>query len=139
MTLTHFVSPQVMTIQACQIPAQRDAQLITGMADPAIAEAFIESTPEKNQQRNYYVVLERPNTVLLLATIYGGTAIRGAFTGALAKEFSQADGVTNLFAIHNKAVSRMKKEDPTCISQIPQLTANTDKDLILPESKIHMQ
>ena len=82
-----------MTIQACQSPNfMRASQYLNNRADPAITDPYIESTDEKNRQKNHYVVLERPNTVLILSTVFGGTAVRGAFTDALSEELLEANG-----------------------------------------------
>ena len=51
--------------------------------------------------------LTRPHTVLLMSTVIGGTAFRGAYTGELAHQFRHADGKTSISEMHYKAVQRM--------------------------------
>ena len=122
-----------MTIQACQSPNfMRASQYLNNRADPAITDPYIESTDEKNRQKNHYVVLERPNTVLILSTVFGGTAVRGAFTDALSEELLEADGCRTMTTLFNRAVDRMKKKDPECADQTPELRMTTQKELILP-------
>ena len=132
----HVYCYQVITIQACQIRNPLSAlQNHNNRADPAITEPYIESTDEKNRQKNHYVVLQRPNTVLMLSTVFGGTAIRGAFTDALSEELLEADGCRNITTMFNRAVDRMKKNKPECADQTPELCMTTQKDLILPPAR----
>ena len=51
--------------------------------------------------------LTRPHTVLLMSTVIGGTAFRGAYTGELAYQLRNADGKTSIAEMHDKAVQRM--------------------------------
>ena len=72
-----------MLIQACQV------------ASPGAAGAsFLDPAPVQisDPQQDTHITLTRPHTVFLLATVRGGTAIRGAFTGAMADQFRYADG-----------------------------------------------
>ena len=64
---------KVMLIQACQNFVRGENQIVTyPNADPA--EIY---HPEDRR----HIVLRRPHTALLLATVTGGQAIRGAYTG----------------------------------------------------------
>ena len=118
-----------MVIQACQVfstygvlPSQRSE------SDPA--------TPSQvtDPHNNKHIVLRRPHTVLLLATVTGGLAIRGAFTGALADQIRVSDGKTDIYCMFNRAVNSMIRNEPACVEldQIPEIRATTDKSLILP-------
>ena len=53
----------------------------------------IEPLPWNSQDKykNQHITLNRPNTALLLATMRGGLALRGVFTGSLANQFRKAD------------------------------------------------
>ena len=61
-----------MLIQACQNFLRENQVLMHPNADPA--EIY-------NPEDRRHIVLRRPHTVLLLATVTGGQAIRGAYTG----------------------------------------------------------
>ena len=71
--------------------------------------------------------------MLLLATVTGGLAIRGAFTGALADQIRVSDGKTDIYCMFNRAVNSMIRNEPACVElgQIPEIRATTDKSLIL--------
>ena len=81
-----------MVIQACQVfstygvvpsqPSESDPATPSQVTDP---------------HNNKHIVLRRPHTVLLLATVTGGLAIRGAFTGALADQIRVSDGKTVIY------------------------------------------
>ena len=81
---------------------------------------------------NKHIVLRRPHTVLLLATVTGGEAIRGAFTGALADQFRAADGKTDIYTMFNRAVNIMIRNDAACRDQRPEMRITTDRNLVLP-------
>ena len=71
--------------------------------------------------------------MLLLATVRGGVAYRGVFTGAMADQFRSSDGNTDIYTMFNKAVGEMKRNHPLEISQQnPKFESVTDKVLILP-------
>ena len=81
---------------------------------------------------NTHIVLSRPHTVLLLATVRGGTAIRGAFTQAMADQFRYADGKPDISVMFDRASKIMdKREDCPYISQCSELRKTTKKQLIL--------
>lgn len=84
---------------------------------------------------NKHIVLTRPNTVLLMATVTGGEAIRGAYTGAIAKQIRKADGKTDIHEMHTQAVNQMMKNGKQAGSthQIPEYRDTLmGKKLILP-------
>ena len=47
------------------------------------------------------ITLERPHTVLLLASLRGGYATRGAYTNAMADEFRKVDGKSDIYEMHS--------------------------------------
>ena len=49
--------------------------------------------------------------MLLLATVRGGKAIRGAFTQAMADQFKSADGQTDVSVMFDRAVQNMDQRD----------------------------
>ena len=68
-----------MLIQACQDNSSLAEVLGTDTAVP---------TSISDQLQNQHVTLQRPDTVLMLASVREGKALRGAFTGAIADELS---------------------------------------------------
>lgn len=69
--------------------------------------------------------------MLLLATVTGGKATRGAYTGALADQFLKADGVIDFYGMHLNAVNCMEKENGD--EQVPEYRDTLGKRLILPK------
>lgn len=67
-----------------------------------------------------YVVLERPHTILLKATVNGGLAVRGLYPGALARQIQKADGNIRIEDMHLGAIAEMRSKGysqlPTCES-----------------------
>ena len=119
-----------MVIQACQQPLTHGvvpATAVTTAADPAIPSQVTGARHD-----NKHIVLTRPHTVLMLSTMLGGEAIRGAFTGALGAEICLADGVKDINSMFNNAVHRMQRDDPLCVNQWPEIRHITSKNLILP-------
>ena len=118
-----------MLLQACQ--AADDAQLAKYTAstshDPAPTSL---SDPLSNQ----HITLTRPHTVLLLATVRGGVAYRGVFTGAMADEFRSADGKKDIYAMFNSAAAEVAAT-LGCENQDPKFESTTKKTLILPPAR----
>lgn len=117
-----------MVIQACQ-------QLATHGVVPTIpSEEADPAVPSQAADRhvNKHIVLTRPHTILTLSTVMGGEAIRGAFTGALAKQISTADGLTDINTMFNRAVDEMQRTEPMCVKQWPEIRHVTNKKLVLP-------
>ena len=104
-----------MLLQACQGAHRRNL----AESDPAVPTQM--SDPHKDQ----HITLTRPNTVLLLATVRGGVAYRGVFTGAMADQFRSADGETNIYAMFTEASSK-------CSQQNPKFESTAKKRLVLP-------
>ena len=83
------------------------------------------STDEK------HIVLTRPNTVLLLATVTGGRATRGAYTGAIADQLLKTDEEIEIYSLHTKAVHNMTKQEGD--EQVPEYRDTLmGKRLLLP-------
>ena len=78
------------------------------------------------------ITLERPHTVLLLASLRGGYATRGAYTNAMADEFRKADGRSDIYEMHSRAVVRMQREPK--INQTPEFRSTLAKQLVLHQS-----
>ena len=89
--------------------------------------------------RDAHITLTRPNTVLHQATVGGGLACRGAFTGAMADEFRSADGKKEIYSMFVSASARVKQGAYHGAYQIPKLESTTDKHLILPPVKNFQQ
>ena len=148
---------QVLIIQACQLlatgrtlPAVQQYQAdetepgsTSGSEDPKFTllgstqQEEHESDPALPSQTtdphlNKHVVLTRPHTVLVLSTVTGGEAIRGAFTGAIADQIRKSDGNTSISDLFDRAVGNMKKSEPMCADQWPEMRKVTDKILMLP-------
>ena len=89
-----------MVIKACQVfsthgivpsqPSESDPATPSQVTDP---------------HHNKHIVLRRPHIMLLLATVTGGLAIRGAFTVALADQIRASDGKTVFYCMFNRAAN----------------------------------
>ena len=75
------------------------------------------------------ITLERPHTVLLLASLRGGYATRGAYTNAMADEFRKADGTSDIYEMHSRAVVSIQRE--LAIIQTPEFRSTLAKLLVL--------
>ena len=113
-----------MLIQACQV------------ASPGAAGAsFLDPAPVQisDPQQDTHTTLTRPHTVLLLATVRGGTAIRRVFTQAMADQFKSADGKTDISVMYDRASEIMDEgEDSQYMSQCSEFRKTTKIQLILP-------
>ena len=118
-----------MVIQACQV-------FRTHGVVPSQPSESTPATPSQvtDPHNNKHIVLRRPHTMLLLATVTGGLAIRGAFTGALADQIKASDGKTDIYCMFNRAMNIMIRNEAACaeLGQVPEIRATTDKNLILP-------
>ena len=122
-------------IQACQDYA-RLSQL-QGAASQPHEGTSSDSESETDLARptqTLHVILTRPHTVLLLATVTGGVAYRGAFTGAFATQLSSSDGNTDIYSMYNQAVAVMKA-DGQYIDQNPKFESVTYKQLVLQSAR----
>ena len=77
---------------------------------------------------NTHIVLNRPHTVLLLASMREGSAKRGAYTDAMANELKRADG-RSIADIHQNAVAEMTKKYGE--DQTPEMRSTLKKKLVL--------
>ena len=74
------------------------------------------------------ITLERPHTVLLLASLRGGYATRGAYTNAMADEFRKVDGKSDIYEMHSRAVVSM--QGGLTITQTPEFGSTLVKQLV---------
>ena len=121
-----------MLIQACQrystdgvLPPPEYCLLEE--RDPAVTNAYSDSSS------NTQIVLKRPHSVLLLATVSGGEAFRGAFTGAIAEELRSADGVKDIYKMFNDGTHKMNLG----LLQTPEFRCTTNKSLVVPEAHLN--
>ena len=72
--------------------------------------------------------------MLLIATVRGGVAYRGVFTGAMADQFRSADGEKDINTMFTLAASltAQKLVERNMPEQTPKLESTTNKFLILP-------
>ena len=110
-----------MLVQACQ-----HSQAAQGNPGDDMA---MRSSPADNT----HIVLDRPHTLLLLATMRDGFAKRGAYTDEIAQQFKQADGKSDIHDMHTKAVILMKEKYGD--EQTPEYRSTLKKHLILSPSK----
>ena len=82
---------------------------------------------------NTQLILDRSETLLLLATMTDGYAQCGAYTGALADELRKADNKTDILEMHWNAVDKMSRS-PNCWWQCPELRSTLKRKLVFPGS-----
>ena len=121
-----------MLIQACQ--ESNIALLVSEATTGATAEADPAPIQLSDPHRDQHITLTRPHTVLLIATVRGGVAYRGVFTGAMADQFRSADGKKDINAMFTLAANstRLRNDWSLAAEQIPKLESTTHKFLILP-------
>ena len=78
---------------------------------------------------NTHIILNRPHTVLLMASMRDGYARRGAYTDAIAQQFRDAGANADISAIHYKAVVRMREQYGD--EQTPEMRSTLTKKLVL--------
>ena len=93
---------QVILIQACQDADRALASQATGGGTPETDPA---PTQLSDPNRDQHITLTGPNTLLILATVRGGVAYRGVFTGAMADQFRSADGEKDINATFTLAAN----------------------------------
>lgn len=78
-----------------------------------------------------HIVIQRPHTLLLMATIADRVAYRGAYITALVKQLRQADGNIDMQTMHTEAAQ--------CLGRIqtPEMRSTLKHPLILPASQHH--
>ena len=87
---------QIVLVQACQHLETANTALQAEHQDMAMRSSSAEESR---------ITLERPHTVLLLASLRGGYATRDAYTNAMADEFRKADGRSDIYEMHSRAVA----------------------------------
>lgn len=107
-----------MIVQACQgyIPLESQSQ-------PEV---------EGSQEIHRHVVLTRPHTLLLMASVVGGSAYRGEFTGALAKQIAKADGKVTILEMVENSIIDMNRRKSKAHQQTPFFRNTLQRTLILP-------
>ena len=85
-----------------------------------------------NPDDHQSVILDRAHTLLLMSSVIGGYATRGAFTGAMARQFAKADGKTTINDMVIDAVVEMKENEEEGYNQTPEARSTLQKSLILP-------
>ena len=93
-----YIYFQVILIQACQ--QSEDIPPLDSDDDMAMG-----CSPEDKT----HIVLNRPHTALLMATMRDGFAKRGAYTEAIAEQLNQADGKSNLEDMHTSSISNSRE------------------------------
>ena len=88
-------------IQACQ-----DSATFQKQHDHSLEPVTWSS---QDQYKNQHITLDRHNTALLLATIRGGVALRGVFTGAMANQFRKADGKKDISTMFYDACAEQER------------------------------
>ena len=56
-----------------------------------------------NPPESKYIVLRRPHTLLLLSSVSGGMAVRGAYTEAFTHQMSKSDGRLEIEQMQSRA------------------------------------
>ena len=74
-----------------------------------------------------------------MSTVAGGYAARGAFTGAMARQFAKADGRITIDEMVNNAKIDMKKNEGDDYKQTPESRNTLQKSLILPPASVMLQ
>ena len=120
----------MMIVQACQgFESLKTAEKKLSVERNSLRDIANKGKPYEDRR----IVLVRAHTVLLLSTVAGGAAVRGSYTGALARHFRLADGETDIYHMHCKAVKNMSKIEPP---QIPEYRCTLMRGkLYLPKSK----
>ena len=128
-TFTHHLTSllQVLVVQACQMYRTSGLSL---PAEPQAGPSTAIDANRANPPEQTRIDLKRPHSVMMLATVPGGAAVRGAFTGALADEISQADGKTDIHAIFTKASDAISSNS---FAQQPVFRSTLRKKLVLPK------
>ena len=78
---------------------------------------------------NTHIILNRPHTVLLMASMRDGYARRGAYTDAIAQQFRDAKTNADICEIHNRAVVKMRQQHGD--EQTPEMRSTLVKKLVL--------
>lgn len=104
-----------MLIQACQV-----SNSVNGLS-----QKYRRFRDDSN------IILTRENTLLLLATVTGGQASRGAFTGALAEQISHANGEGDIYKLYTQACQQMDKPEMPWGKQTPEMRSTLKTHLVI--------
>ena len=111
----------MLLLQACQV--DNETQIYNLQSD-AICPIF--SRPNN-------ITIQKPNILLLMSTVVGGSSVRGFYTRAIADYIGQSDGVTDIQGVHLAAVEQMRMhEDYDKCKQVPEFRSTLMKSLVLP-------
>ena len=116
-----------MLIQACQEFASIRISL---PEDKSLIE--LNDAGRGNPKESKHIVLERPHTLLLLSSVFGGRALRGAYTGAFTKQLCEADGRLEIEQMQSRARIHMQEHHKGSSTQIPEMRSTLMKALRLP-------
>ena len=114
--------------QQSQLSIERAQSMPSGIrihcssSDSDASDDAVSSTPPDSN----HIVLRQENCVLMSATVYGDTAVRGKFTAALSDAHRNSDGETNIFDVFTEASNGMADH-----VQIPELTSTLRKKLFI--------
>ena len=116
---------QIVVIQACQtykdVPNNRNRYFDAMSAAP-------------NEEK--HIVLTRPSSLLLMATVTGGRCMRGGFAGALADQFATANGKKSIEDMQAQArVELQSYRHQLNHMQIPEMRSTLMKRLVLPPAE----
>ena len=112
---------QVVIIQACQ------GVTVTSPSAPAATQA--DARRGNPPLEKHSIELTRPHTLLLMSTVAGGSATRGAFTGAIGRQIAKADGRTPIYHMIAEAKVDM---DRTITDQTSEVRDTLKRKLVLP-------
>lgn len=124
---------QIVIIQACQSLRQPSARSRQS-PDRTPPDRSLVDANMTNPAHRGHIELVRPHSVLLLASVMGGEAVRGALTSTLAYEFRESDGKRDILTMFTRAVARMKEGNPDCEAQTPECRNTLQKHLVLPQA-----
>ena len=114
--------------QQSQLSIERAQSMPSGIrihcssSDSDASDDAVSSTPPDSN----HIVLRQENCVLMSATVYGDTAVRGKFTAALSDALRNTNGETNIFDVFTEASNGMADH-----VQIPELTSTLRKKLFI--------
>ena len=80
--------------------------------------------PEKS-----HFTLKRPHSIMCVATVVGGSAVRGLLIGHLSKKLCESDGCTKFDVMLSEAVENLGLVE---WNQVPDIRKTLTKRLILP-------
>ena len=113
----------MVIIQACQATSHTE-----------LSSEYFDAKAADSREVSTHIAVTRPHAVILilLATIAGQHARRGAFTAAIAQQFKTADGRKDISSMFDLAVREMIPDARSEYEQIPEMRRSTNKTLIFP-------